>query len=446
MQQSKTQLLKRTYTEWSSHNALRLAAAMALYVMMSLAPLLVVALTVFTFIYHDKAPEKIQSHAGMLLGNQGGGAIADMIKHCAQHGKGGVVAAIISFIIALISASGLFVSLQEAINTIWDVKPRPDAGWRVMVRSRLVSILVIFGSGIILLASFVVSAALSIIVHHLPSWLSWLSFLGDVVVSLAIITAIFAMVYKFLPDVKLDWKDVWLGAAITAALFVIGKYGLTIYFKYASVASPYGAAGSLAALLIWIYYSAAIVFFGAEFTRVYAESTGKEIKPDKYAVKLTRQDRAVRGEPHPEELEAAQAADSADRAEPRGRRRVASAAPGAATSEPIGAMPAGNGHSSKAVRYIAAGAGLAVGALVGGLGAWGMTSDERKIRARLEELRARDRLAEAERHMHRAAKVHDLLERMNVNERLDAVQDRINRIAADAKKAKTRRTASRRKL
>ncbi|HZL38625.1 MAG TPA: YihY/virulence factor BrkB family protein [Tepidisphaeraceae bacterium] len=441
MPESKAAILKRTYTEWSSHNALRLAAAMALYVMMALAPLLVVALTVFSFMAGGKAgaQAKIQDRAAMLVGADGGKAISQMLTVSSAHGKGGVIAAIIGFVIALVSATGLFISLQDAINTIWDVKPKPDAGWKAMVRARVVSLVVMAAACIILLASFVASAALSIIIKHLPGWLSWASFMGDIIVSLGVVTAIFAMVYKFLPDVKLNWKDVWLGAAITAALFVAGKYGLTLYFKYASVASPYGAAGSLAALLIWIYYSAAIAFFGAEFTRVYAESSGTPIEPDEYAVKLSTVDRAKRGEPHPDELQEAQAAAGKGPRQTGPRRAPLRWAAGMEHDAPAAAGP----HSSKAVRLVVAGAGLAVGALAGALGARAMTSEENRMRARLEELGARDRLAEAERRMRRATHLHNLLEKMNVKERLDAVEDRIQTIARQTQRQRRPRAPGR---
>ena len=423
MQESKIGLLKKTYTEWSSHNALRLAAAMALYVMMALAPLLVVALTILTLTHQGKAAD-LSAQATKYVGQQGAEAINQILSTSTQQKKGGLIAAIVGFVIALISASGLFVSLQDAINTIWDVKPKPDAGWRAMVWSRLISVGVIFAAGAILLASFVVSAVLSIIVRQLPGWLSWVSIIGDIVISLGVITALFAMIYKFLPDVKIDWKDVWLGGALTAVIFVVGKYGLTLYFKYAAVASPYGTAGSLAALLIWIYYSAAIVFFGAEFTRVYTESRGKEIVPDKFAMKLSTADRAKRGEPHPDELDHAQAQQEkgvGQNPQPYGKARDGKSA--------MHHAPAQSNGRSRVLRYAVAGAGVAVGALAGGLGAWGMTSEERRMRVRLRELSANERLREAEREMRRASHLHDLLERINVNERIDAVREEMRQVA-----------------
>ncbi len=423
MAESTLSVLKRTYTEWSSHNAMHLAAAMAFYTMMSLAPLLVVALTALTFIYKDKAQSTIQNRAALLVGNNGAGAITEMLQASAQHPSSGIRATIISFVIALVSASGLFASLQDAINTIWDVKPKPDAGWKAMASSRLFSMLILAGSGLVLAASLIVSTVLTVIVKHLPAWLSWLSFAGDVVVSFLVIGLIFALIFKYLPDVIIDWKDVWIGAAITGGLFLVGKYGLTLYFRFASVA-PFGAAGSLAALLIFVYYSAALLFFGAEFTRVFAESRGHPVEPDHFAVKLSTEDRGKRGEPHPEEIEEAQA-----KKDGQGRgATIPAARSGHAASIANSAIGGTDGQPA----WLVAGMSVAMGAAIGVVGALTVGGRERRIKSRAAELRLPARLYDAEQHLRRAGDLQDVLKNLSVKDRIDAVAKTVHEVARRA--------------
>jgi len=286
MPSSTVSLLKRTYCEWSNHNSMRLAAAMAFYTMMSLAPLLVIALTILSFIYSgDVAQQNIKDRATLMLGSQGGDAVGQMLAAMTKHASHGIVATIVSFVVALVSGSSLFVNMQDAMNTIWDVKPRSNVSWKALIWPRLLSVVALFGAGAVLLASLVVSTALTVIIRHLPTWLSWASVVGEILISVLVIGLLFAAVYKILPNVQVQWKDVWIGAALGAALFVAGKYGLALYFRFAST-KPYGAAGSLAAALIWVYYSSAIIFFGAAFTRAYAERNGKRVPPDKFGAKF----------------------------------------------------------------------------------------------------------------------------------------------------------------
>ncbi|MDB5333646.1 MAG: putative rane protein, partial [Phycisphaerales bacterium] len=426
MAESKTSivtLVKQTYAIWSSHNAMRLAASLAFYTMMSLAPLLVVALTILSFVYGPHARERLQGQAGSFVGSEGGAAIAQMLQKASQ-GHQGIVAAVISFVIALISGSGLFVSLQDALNTIWDLRARPDAGWKAMLVNRLTSAAMVFVALLLLVASFAVTAVLDSVVKRLGPFASVLTHVGDIVVSLGLIACLFALVFKYLPDAKISWSDVWPGAIVTAVLFILGKYGLTAYFRFASVASPYGAAGSLAALLIWVYYSSMLLFLGAAFTRAYVERTGKPVQPDQFAISLSPEDRVKAGVITPHDIEHA-AARQGERATP--------AWPEYTPAKPRSASPAADGRSNKA-RYVAAGAGLAVGALVGGLSALTMTSDERRMRRRAEELRLRDRLEEAERRVRRAGNVQDYLKRMQMGERIDKVEDEVREVARRAKR------------
>ncbi|HWE03121.1 MAG TPA: YihY/virulence factor BrkB family protein [Tepidisphaeraceae bacterium] len=277
-------LLRRAYCEWSSHNSLRLAAAMAFYTMLSLAPMLVVALTVLSVVVKHDVQGKIQDRANFVLGNAGGEVAGEILAAITRQGAHGVIATIISFVVALASGSSLFVNMQEAMNDIWDVRPRRDAGLKAFLWPRLISVVVLFAAGAMLLASFAASWALTVVTQHLPAWLSWASFVGEIALSVAIAGLLFACAYKLLPSVEVKWTDVWLGAAMSAVLFVAGKYALVLYFRFVSI-RPFGAAGSLAALLIWVYLSSAIIFFGTAFTRAFAERNGKRVPPDKFGVK-----------------------------------------------------------------------------------------------------------------------------------------------------------------
>jgi membrane protein len=421
---SNLSLVKQTFLQWSSHNATRLSAALSLYTMMSLAPLLVVALTIMGLIYHhhEDAQSRLGSQATTFVGPGGADAINQMMSSSANHPKGGLVAGIIGFVIAVISGSSLFGSLQDALNTMWDVKPKPDAGWRVMLRDRAMSAGMILVAAILLLASFVASAVLSMVVKHLGGWLAGLSYVGDLVVSFCVVTALFAMIYKFLPDVKIVWSDVWLGAAITAALFILGKYGLTLYFRFASVASPYGAAGSLAALLIWVYYSSMLIFFGAAFTRVYAQRKGKPIEPNEYAMCMSLEDRARQGTALPQEIE-------------QKRREMAAGSPVAPAARGRGeraanVTPHGNGNASRAIW--AAGAGLALGTL-GALGFNNTT--ERRVRREAEAMALHHRMKRLERRAGGAARLRDQLQRLEFEARVERLEDGIRATARHGQRA-----------
>ena len=406
-------ILKDSYKEWSGHNATRLAAAIAFYTMMSLAPLLVVALTITSFVYRGKgeAQDKIGKQAVAFVGESGGQAVQQMISTSAAHAKGGLIWGIISFVVAAVSASSLFASLQDSLNTMWDVKPKPDAGWRAMVRDRLMAMGVLFGAGVLLIAAFVASAILTFLLKHASGWwLVALSNAADFIVTLALMTAIFGLVFKFLPDVKIQWSDVWLGAAFTAMLFILGKYALGLYFRYASVTSPFGAFGSLAALLIWVNYSAMLLFFGAAITRAYARASGHQLEPNEFAMRMTHDDRVQKGLAKPEEV--IQKQREQELAEARRRPVVATC----------------NGQS-KSGALIAAGAGLAVG-ILGTLG-FGNTL-ERRVRREAQAMRLHGRVKRLERRAGGASRLHDQLERMDIAHRVHRLQDRIEWAAHEA--------------
>ena len=305
-----TGLLKQTYKDWSEDNAMRLAAALACYTILSLAPLVVITMKVVTWTLRDEAATgQVQNQMGQLLGSEGAKMIEEIIKSPQSQGSG-FLAATISFVILLFSASGVFGELQNSMNTIWEVKPKPDLGWMEMIKKRFFSMTMVFGIIFLLLVSMFVTGALNVVLdkviggHDAEAGLlaKVVGFAVDFVATVAVVWVLFMLIFKYLPDVKVQWRHVWLGALVTALLFKLGQYALAIYFSKGSTTSAYGAAGSLVAVLLWAYYSSAILFFGAEFTQAYAKSLGERIEPDDDAVAVTEDERAQQGMPAKEEV------------------------------------------------------------------------------------------------------------------------------------------------
>jgi membrane protein len=276
-------LIHETFNEWLDVNAPRLGASLAYYTVFSIAPLLLIAVAIAGEIYGERAARgELYTQIEDLFGPTGASAVEDMLRH-SNTATGKTLGAAFGILLLLIGASGEFVELQDALNTIWRVKVKPGAGFLAMVRVRFLSFAVVVSAGFILLVSLVVSAALSALASlWTPLGLDELAYLGQAVnglVSLAVITLLFGLMFKILPDVKIAWRDVWVGAVVTALLFTLGKFLIGLYLGRSSVASPFGAAGSLAILLIWVYYSAQLVLFGAEFTRVFALHRGVHVEP-----------------------------------------------------------------------------------------------------------------------------------------------------------------------
>lgn len=299
-------LLKETFQEWNEDKASRLAAALAYYTVFSIAPLLLIAIAIVGFIFGQEAAQgQITGQLSGLVGSQVAEIIQGLVNSASQ-GGGGV--SILNIVILLFGASGVFVQLQEALNTIWEVQPKPGQGIRQILQTRLVSFSMILVIGFLLLVSLVLSTTLAAVGNFAGGLLPGFGFLWQLlnfVVSFGVITLLFAAMYKILPDATIAWNDVWIGAGITALLFTIGKWLLGLYLGIASVGSAFGAAGSLVALLIWVYYSAQILFFGAEFTQVYAKRYGSRIQPAANAVGMSEVVRADQGRPHQENVEAA---------------------------------------------------------------------------------------------------------------------------------------------
>ena len=280
-------LLIESFKEWQADNASRLAAALAYYTVFSLSPLLIMAIAIAGALFgEDAAKGEIVGQIQGLVGEEGARVIETAIRNANQPDISSV-ASLISVGVLLFGASGVFAQLQDALNTVWNVKAKPDQGVMNFVRKRVLSFSAVLGIGFLLLVSLILSAVLSALSKYMGHLIPGADFLWQIVnqvVSFGIITSLFALMYKFLPDVKIKWDDVWIGASITAFLFSIGKFALGLYLGRGSFGSTYGAAGSLIVILAWVYYSAQILFFGAEFTQVYSRKYGSRIVPDKNAV------------------------------------------------------------------------------------------------------------------------------------------------------------------
>lgn len=281
-------LIKETFSNWSDDRASRLAAALAYYTVFSLPPLLILVIAIAgTFLGEEAARGEVVAQLQSLIGSEGAKAIEAVITGASNAGSGsGLSASIISVVILLFGATAVVTQLQDALNTIWKVAPKPGNMIKIFIFQRLLSFGMILGIVFMLLVSLIMSAALGILSKYLGGLFPGLEVIWaliDFALSLSIISTLFALMFKYLPDVKIKWNDVIIGAIITAFLFNVGKYLIGLYLAKSAFNSTYGAAGSLVVLLAWIYYSAQILFLGAEFTQVYARRFGSRIEPKEYA-------------------------------------------------------------------------------------------------------------------------------------------------------------------
>ncbi|HLJ75541.1 MAG TPA: YihY/virulence factor BrkB family protein [Thermoanaerobaculia bacterium] len=261
------ELFKKTWKEFSDDKAQRLGASLAYYTLFSIAPLLLVCIAIAGLVFgKSQAQAQIVSQIKSVMGDAGGKAITDMLQNAAKP-KTGTLAIIIGTITLLLGAAGVFGNLKDALNTIWEVPEKKGGGIMAMLKQRFLSFAMVLGVGFLLLVSLVIDAALSAVSSALWQPL-------QLIVSFIVVTLLFAMIFRYLPDIHPAWHDVWFGAGFTSLLFIIGKFALGLYLGKSAVGSAYGAAGSLVALLVWIYWSSNILFFGAEFTQVYARAHG----------------------------------------------------------------------------------------------------------------------------------------------------------------------------
>jgi membrane protein len=283
-------LFKRAFQEWQKDKVPRLGAALAYYSLFSLAPLLMIAVAIAGLVFGEQAAEgALVKQLTAEVGEKNAAFIEELIKS-AYNPRSGVIASVIGLVTLLVGATGVFTELQDALDTIWKVAPRPGRALRSAIKERIYSFLMVLGIGLLLLVSVVLTTMVQALDAYLPPLnlpagiSSWQ--LLNAVVSFLLITILFAMVYKILPDVQIRWGDVWPGAVVAGLLFTLGKYLIGLYLAKSGVTSTYGLAGSLVAILIWIYYSAQILLFGAEFTRAWTLHRGHPVIPNDKVVRI----------------------------------------------------------------------------------------------------------------------------------------------------------------
>ena len=280
-------VFRRAVAGWWSDDVPRMGASLAYYTLFALAPILVVAIAIGGLVFGAEAVRgQIVGQIQGLIGLEGGRAVQAMLEAAAHRGGSGVATAagVITF---FLGATGAFLELQTDLNTIWRVKPKESGSYiRVLVMQRVISFGLVVALGFLLLTSLLVTTALSVIHNYLGATFTGMVVVWEalnVVLSLSVITLLFALIYKVLPDVKLGWREVWVGALVTAGLFTVGKLVIGLYLGTTSMASTYGAAGSVVVILVWVYYSAQIILLGAEFTRAYVEQFGRRPPPEVFA-------------------------------------------------------------------------------------------------------------------------------------------------------------------
>ena len=426
-------MLKQTWAEFTEDKAQTLAAALAIYTMISIAPLLVITTKVVGVMTRgDKqAQEKVVSTMQGVVPGMEPGQIQTMIDKAGQHGEG-TLATVISTILVIVGATGVFGQLQDSMNTIWEVKPKPRSGIWGFIRTRFLSMAMVLGIVFLFMVSTLGTALVTAFGTRIAGGAGVIAAVLSHLVSVVVMWGLFVLIFKLLPDAKTAWKDVLLGAAITAVLFELGKVALGLYLKGSST-QVFGAAGSLAALLLFVFYSAQIMFLGAEFTQIYARKYGQGIHPTEDAVKVTEEDRAQQGRPH-EGRVAAKAAQQG-KAGPGAAARPAAAGTGGRPGSPArqytapqipaySFVPSGDG--GRATQYVLAGAGVVVGAIAGALGAKSLLNDpSRPTRKHLQAVRLEQRLGNIEQKVGRASRIREFLEEAAVAERVRKVEKQI---------------------
>jgi membrane protein len=289
--------LKKAFKNFSEDKVLRLAASLAYYAMFSIGPLLVIAVGVAGLVMgKEQVGHQVREQLQSMLGASSAKTLESMMA-AQKHGTS-LITTIVGIVALLFGAGGVFGQLQDALNTIWEVESKPGTGIWGLVRQRFLSLTMVLGTGFLLLVSMALSTFLSTGMSAIGNALPMSEGIAhalNFIVSFGVISVLFAMIFKYLPDVKVPFRVVWFGAILTAFLFTIGKYALALYLGRESTASPYGAAGSVILIMMWVYYASVILLFGAEFTHAYAKVTGTEIVPNRFAVPITREQRAQQG-------------------------------------------------------------------------------------------------------------------------------------------------------
>lgn len=296
-------ILKKTFSEFSSDNGMKLSASLAYYTIFSIGPLLllVISLTGLFFEKRDITTD-VYGQIRSLIGQEGAQQVLNIIRNMQQQQHTAAKFGLISLIVLIFGASGVFVEIQSSINYIWSLKAKPQKGWLKFIKDRLLSFSLIAGIGFLLIVSLFINTLMDILSGQLQRLFSMenvLIFKGlNLLILFFIITTLFAVIYKVLPDARIAWRDAFVGAGFTGLLFLVGKFVIGFYLGNSKFGNTYGAAAAIILLLSWIYYSSIILYVGAEFTKVYAIKVGKGIKPYKTAVFIIKQEAREIGDPN----------------------------------------------------------------------------------------------------------------------------------------------------
>ncbi len=281
-------IMKDTFTGFSDDKALKFSAALSYYTVFSLGPLLLLLISLVGLFFGREAVQgKLFGEINGMLGNEAAAQVQEMIKNLELNGES-TTAVIIGAVTLIIGATTVFAEIQDSINIIWRVKAKPKRGWLKLIKDRLLSSSLIIGLGFLLIVSLVINGAVTALSDYLKGYFPDVTVvifnIVNIIISFAVIMVLFGVIFKVLPDVRIAWRDVLMGAFFTALLFMIGRLLIGFYITTTGTASTYGAAGSIIIILVWVYYTAAIMYLGAEFTRAYADFTGLKIRPAEYAV------------------------------------------------------------------------------------------------------------------------------------------------------------------
>ena len=282
------EVLKNSFSGFGDNKVTKMSGSLAYATVFSLGPLLIVIISLCSIFLGREAIEgKIYGQLRSFVGSDTAEQLQSIIRNASVQGKN-TLAIVIGGIVLLIGATGVFAEIQDSINVIWGLKPKPKRGWVKMLQNRFLSFSVIISLGFLLLVSLGITALIDgfnqRLINHFPNVTIVVFYIINLVITLVVVTIIFSVIFKVLPDARIKWKDVIAGAFTTALLFMLGKFAISIYISKSNVGSTYGTAGSLVVLLLWVYYSSIILYFGAEFTKAYAIKYGSEIHPNHYAV------------------------------------------------------------------------------------------------------------------------------------------------------------------
>lgn len=438
-------ILKTSASEWADADAMTWAAAIACYAVLALAPMLVIVvkITSVVLIGRGNPVKTIHDSVAQMMGtSEGANAIASILDNVVKQ-RGGRIASIISSLLVVVSVGGVFSEVQQAMNRVWKLKPKPGQAMGAFIRARLKSVVVLAVAAIVLLASIFVATTLEKLTSHFGPAARFLAWGIDLIATLVAMTIIFGLVFKTVPDAQIGWRSTVIGAVITAVLFAIGKYGLALYFKYGTPTSVFGAVASLAAILIWIYYSAQIVLFGTVFTEVFSKQRGYGVKPSKHAQFLSECD----------ETETATPSDESPANKPdRPGMRQRSPRPDTGYAAVLGKHAASYARRSNrptelspreqmtAKSLLAAGAGIALGALLGGYSALQIRRPTVADPKRVAAAKLQRRLERVQQKVGHASRMKRFLEQDDINDRLDAIQAQIRASASKNRKRPARST------